>query len=78
MKNPDWVEKDGFYYYKHPVATEAYTPVLFDAVGFAGEMDNAYENCRVNVDVTAQAVQTANNPIPAGGNVSDIPGWPAP
>lgn len=78
VKNSDWVKKDGFYYYKYPVATEACTAVLFDTVQFAGEMDNAYANCRVDVDVTAQAVQTANNPIPAGGNVSDIPGWPAP
>lgn len=78
VNNPDWVEKDGFYYYQRPVATGEHTSVLFDAVRFAGEMDNTYENCRVSVDVTAQAVQTANNPIPAGGNVSDIPGWPAP
>lgn len=74
----DWMEKDGYYYYQSPVATNASTAILFDKVRFAGEMDNAYQDCKVLIDVKAQAVQTANNPIPAGGNVSDIAGWPAP
>lgn len=78
VKNTDWVEKGGFYYYKYPVAANGSTPVLFDKVHFSGDMGNEYENCKVLMDVTAQAVQTANNPIPTGGNVSDIPGWPAP
>lgn len=78
VKSGDWVEKDGFYYYKKPVATNASTPILFDEVQFAGQMGNEYEGCKVLMDVTAQGVQTANNPIPAGKSVTDIPGWPEP
>ena len=40
-------------------------------------MGNEYQNSTATVTVTAEAVQTANNAIPEGGSVTDIPGWPA-
>jgi len=36
-------------------------------------MGNEYQNCTVSVDVSAQAVQVANN----GADVLEAKGWPA-
>lgn len=77
VSSTDWFSSDGYYYYKDSVQMNESTNILFDEVRFAKEMGNEYQNCRIEIDIDAQAVQTANNPIPAGGDVSDIPGWPA-
>lgn len=77
VSSTDWFSSDGYYYYKNSVQMNESTNILFDEVRFAKEMGNEYQNCRIEIDIDAQAVQTANNPIPAGGDVSDIPGWPA-
>ncbi len=77
-----WLEgDDGYYYYREPVPANeenggGTTEILFDEVHFAKEMDNRYMNCTSNVIVEAQAVQVANNPIPDGGDVTGIKGWP--
>ena len=65
-----------YYYYVEPVAGGEETATLFESVKFAKEMGNEYQNCRISIDVAANAVQTANNPIPDGGDVTDIQGWP--
>lgn len=65
--------RDGYYYYNEPVAADESTAILFDAVAFAPEMGNEYQNCTANIVISAQAVQTANN----GGNVYEANGWPA-
>lgn len=77
VSSTDWFSSNGYYYYKDSVQMNESTNILFDEVRFAKEMGNEYQNCRIEIDIDAQAVQTANNPIPAGGDVSDIPGWPA-
>ena len=69
-----WLEKDGFYYYRLPVATEESTAVLFDEVIFAPNMGNEYQNCKTEIVAYAQAVQTANN----GTTVEEAAGWPEP
>ena len=72
-----WLQgEDGYYYYNTPVTAGSTTDNLFDEVKFAKEMGNEYQNCTVYIDVTAEAVQTANNPIPGGGDVTDVKGWP--
>lgn len=73
-----WIYKDGYYYYKKPVKPDDSTTTLFEKVTFAKEMGNEYQNCRISIDVAAEAVQVANNPIPTatGSNVTDIKGWP--
>ena len=38
-------------------------------------MNNTYQNCSVQIDVSAQAVQVKNNPVPADGYTA-ITGWP--
>jgi len=65
-----------YWYYKTPVAEDGVTEPLFTKVHFAEEMDNEYQGCKVTIDILAEAVQVANNPIPEGGNVTDIAGWP--
>ena len=69
-----WLEKDGYYYYRTPVATGESTDLLFDEVFFDGAMGNEYQGCKVEIIVGAQAVQTANN----GTTVEEAAGWPEP
>lgn len=72
-----WVDGgDGYYYYTKPIVSDAFTDVLFEEVEFNPAMGNEYQNCAANILVYAQAVQTANNQIPDGGDVTDIKGWP--
>lgn len=68
-----WLLKDGYYYHLMPVATESSTEILFDEVYFAPSMGNEYQNCKTEIIVYAQAVQTANN----GTTVEEAAGWPA-
>lgn len=73
--NTNWTVKDGYYYYNKPVDPNESTTALFDTVKFDPQMGNEYQNCTVNININAQAVQTANN-NPEGG-VTDVKGWPA-
>lgn len=73
----NWIDGgDGFYYYKLPVAPGTSTSALFKEVYFAKEMGNEYQECSTIILVSAQAVQSANNPIPDGGDVTGVKGWP--
>lgn len=73
MNTQDWTEKDGWWYYGAAVNTDEATLPLMTAVEFDGpNMTNEYQNCTVLIDVTAQAVQTANN----GTSAIDVLGWP--
>lgn len=65
--------EDGYYYYTKPVAAGETTDILFDTVTFAPQMGNEYQNCTANIEISAQAVQTANN----GTTVLEAKGWPA-
>lgn len=69
----NWTYKDGWWYCNKALATGEETKPLFTQVAFASvEMGNAYQNCSVMIDVTAQAVQKANN----GETIMDAAGWP--
>lgn len=70
---PGWTLKDGWYYYNAPVAPGAKTDELLQEVTFAPQMGNEYQNCRANLVISAQAVQTANN----GKTVLEAKGWPS-
>ena len=76
--NTYWLydDEDGCYYYRETVGAEELTAPLFKEVKFSPDMSNEYQNCTVYIDVAAEAVQTANNPIPDGGDVTDVKGWP--
>ena len=69
----DWTKEGDYYYYKEKVPAGESTSILFDTVKFDPEMGNEYQNCRANIVISAQAVQTANN----GTTVMDAQGWPA-
>ena len=71
-----WAEKDGWYYYKEPLPVGKTTEPLFRQVAISMEMDNPYQEADMDIVVHAQAVQSKNNPLPAGGDFSRIPGWP--
>ena len=64
--------KDGYYYYKEALKPGAVTEPLFASVSFDPAMGNIYQNSTAKVDVTAYAVQVANN----GDSVKDAKGWP--
>ena len=74
-------EKHGDWYYYHVdkdyvVPTATSTTEFFDSVQFKGaEMGNEYRNCAVTVDVSVEAVQSKNNPIPADKTIADVGGW---
>lgn len=69
-----WTEKDGWWYYKDALAAGELSAPLFESVSFSGpDMGNEYQNCTLIVNVTAQAVQKANN----GESVMAAAGWPA-
>ena len=67
-----WTEADGYYYYKTALEPGAVTEPLFASVNFDTAMGNIYQNSTAKVDVTAYAVQVANN----GDSVMDAKGWP--
>lgn len=65
---------DGWLYYKDAVSTGIATNPLFTEVAFSGvNMTNEYQNCTVEIDIIAQAVQTANN----GATIWEAQGWPS-
>ena len=66
------MEPDGFIYYAKPVEAGESTGILFDTVHLAPEMGNEYQGCTANIEIFAQAVQTANN----GDTVLKAAGWP--
>ena len=76
INDRDWVEKDGWYYYRKALPAGSSTEPLFENVSFSLKMDNPYQGASLDVVVSAQAVQSKNNPLPTGGDYSRIPGWP--
>ena len=68
-----WTEQDGYYYYNRALRPGETTEPLFTTVTFAETMGNEYQNSTAAIDVTADAVQTANN----GETALDAVGWPA-
>lgn len=70
-----WVQgQDGCYYYRKPVAQGETTDNLFETVMLNPKLPNAYQNCVVNINVMAQAVQVKNND--QFDSVLDVKGWP--
>lgn len=71
--NADWSLQDGWWYYNQAVKAGEMTTPLFENVAFSGqEMGNEYQNCSIEIIITAQAVQCANN----GSSVTEAVGWP--
>lgn len=69
-----WTQgEDFYYYYNSPVEPGKSTEPLFNTVKFAKETGNEYQNCKVIIDISAQAVQTAHND---DDGVLGADGWP--
>ena len=67
-----WTFSDGWWYCNEAVDSGESTKPLFESVVFAVDMGNRYQESTVQIDVTAQAVQQANN----GAAVLEAAGWP--
>ena len=73
LNQTDWtLGQDGYYYYNQALQPNAVTKPIFTAVTFDASMSNEYQHAKVSVDVSAQAVQTANN----GDAATAAQGWP--
>jgi len=69
----NWTRQDSWWYCNTAIASGETAKPLFEEVEFSGpHMDNKYQSCTVVIDVTAQAVQKANN----GATVLEALGWP--
>lgn len=73
INTTDWTYFDGYYYYNKPLAPGATTEPLFTTVSFDEQMGNEYQNAKAKIDITAIAVQSANN----GETVLEATGWPS-
>lgn len=71
----DWIEKDGYFYYKEPLQPGASTEPIFTEVEIVGaKVDNSYIGSVLQLTISAQAVQSKHNPADAPWEAS---GWPA-
>lgn len=69
----DWTLKDGWWYYDTAIKGGQISTPLFREVVFSGtHIDNKYQGCTLEILVTTQAVQQANN----GTSVGEALGWP--
>ena len=73
INTQDWeLDTDGFYRYKSVLKPGETTTPILRSVEFKPAMGNEYQNAQISVEVSAQAVQTANN----GTTVMAAQGWP--
>ena len=70
-----WTKSGDWYYWNEEVAPGEQITV-FEHVTFDKTMGNDYQGKEATITIQAQAVQTANNPIPEGGSITDVAGWP--
>lgn len=74
LNRNDWIEHDGWFYYKGIVNPGETTPLVFSEVEIVGDkVDNAYLGKTLTLTVKAHAVQSENNPV---GNPWEASGWP--
>ena len=73
LNTTDWtLGTDGYYYYNKALKPGETTAPILSSVTFEPTMGNEYQNAAATVDISAQAVQTANN----GDTVMTAQGWP--
>ena len=70
----DWTLDGDYYYYTKPLKPGETTNPILRSVEFKPAMGNVYQNAQISVDISAQAVQYANN----GTTVMAAQGWPKP
>lgn len=68
-----WTENTGWWYLNEALESGKTAEPLFTEVVFSGpEMTNDYQGCTIEIGMTTQAVQAANN----GATVWEAAGWP--
>ena len=67
----DWVEHDGYYYYRKPLVGGTEAVPLFTKVIFSEEMGNLYKDSTIYVKTRIEVVQANNN----ADNPIDAYGW---
>ncbi len=72
VNSDSWTYREGWWYCNKSVNAGESTKPLFETVVFSAFMGNNYQKSTVYIDVTAQAVQKANNGVTA----LDAAGWP--
>ena len=72
LNTTSWEARDGYYYYREPLAPGAETEPLFTQVTFSAGMDDRYEGSLAYIKVTMDAVQSNEN----GASVFEADGWP--
>lgn len=70
-----WVKDGSYYYYKEKLAplTDKTIP-LFTEVKLLEETGNDYQNARIEIDVSADGIQSENNELKAGKPITSV--WP--
>lgn len=68
----NWTLVDGWWYYSDAIGFGEAAQPLFDSIRFSAQMGNEYQGCSMVLQITAQAVQQANN----GTTVLEAAGWP--
>lgn len=66
----------GYWYYTKPLQAEE-TALLTESITVTDALGNEYQDCSIEFEVTAHAVQYDNNTEVPEGDYSQIPGWPA-
>lgn len=74
LNREQWKEQDGYYYYYRALLPGESTEPLLKEVVFEPTMTNEYMDATVQLDVLAQAVQSANN----GDDPLKAEGWSEP
>ena len=80
----DWEQIGDYFFYWKPVppvelddqgnVIAGVTETLFENVSFAKEMGNDYQNCRIEINVEAEAIQVDNNELADGADITSV--WP--
>lgn len=72
----DWQQVGDYYYYLHPLMSKnEETKPLFNSVKLKEDTGNAYQNAKIELAVTAEGIQQANNTLDAGESITSV--WPA-
>ena len=69
-----WVNDGSYYYYKEKLAPTDKTIPLFTEVKLLEETGNDYQNARIEIDVSADGIQSENNELEAGKPITSV--WP--
>lgn len=72
INETDWVLQEGYYYYRRILNPGETTEPLFTTVSFDPLMGDAYQEGTARINLTAYAVQSANN----GEDPLQAKGWP--